>query len=103
MGYLITVSEKSVKDDDSVSFKKSPMMPIFTNSSGTKFTVTGLKPFTVYAFQIQVTILPSSPSPSLSSLPSPSPPPSSSTYIIINYHHVFISIKLILIQIKRRL
>ena len=31
MGYLITVSEKSVKDDDSVNFKKSPMMPIFTN------------------------------------------------------------------------
>ena len=31
LGYLITVSEKSVKDDDSVNFRKSPMMPLFTN------------------------------------------------------------------------
>ena len=72
LGYLVTVSEKRVKDADDVSFKKSEVVgtssfcpcdqtpfflfqgPILTNTSSTKFTVTGLNPFTVYAFQIQV-------------------------------------------------
>ena len=46
-------SYKAVNEDDSAEFRKSPAGPIRTNNSDTRLTVTGLSPYTVYAFQVQ--------------------------------------------------
>ena len=53
MQSLYNISSKPVTDDDADDFNKSEMGRILTNNSNTKFSMTQLQPYTVYAFQIQ--------------------------------------------------
>ena len=53
MYIIYNFSSKPVSDDDSDAFKKSEMGPMLTNNINTKFSMTHLQPYTVYAFQIQ--------------------------------------------------
>ena len=53
MPSLYNISSKPVSDDDADDFNKSEMGRILTNNSNTKFSMTQLQPYTVYAFQIQ--------------------------------------------------
>ena len=41
-----------MNEDDNSEFKKSASPPVYTNSSQTNYTLTGLQPYTVYNFQV---------------------------------------------------
>ena len=45
-------SWKGVSEEDNSEFRKSANPPVFTNSSHTNYTLTGLLPYTVYSFQV---------------------------------------------------
>ena len=49
---ILLFSWKRVNEDDATEFKKSLSPPVYTNSSQTNYTLTGLQPYTVYNFQV---------------------------------------------------
>ena len=51
--YVVTISTKGVNEEDSAEFRMSSVGPLHTNSSQTRLKVTGLEPYTVYAFVVQ--------------------------------------------------